>query len=93
MHAAKAAHAAAFRFANVAAMPLLLIPLLLLALVAGRIAFGIWQGWERWHATQASEWLAWQAGLFALGGLLLGHALATAWGLRARFRRWRRGNR
>lgn len=67
--------------------------LLLTALVAGRIAFGIWQGWERWHATQASEWLAWQAGLFALGGLLLGHALATAWGLRARFRRWRRGNR
>ena len=35
--------------------------------------------------------LAGQAGLIALGGLLLGHALAYAWGLRARLRRRRHG--
>jgi hypothetical protein len=65
------------------------LALLLTALVAGRIALGLWQGWERWHAASPGH-LAWRAGLFALAGLLLGHALAYAWGLRVRFGRWRR---
>lgn len=69
------------------------LALLLTGLVAGRIALGLWQGWEHWQApaSHSPAGLAGQAGLFALGGLLLGHALAYAWGLRARLRRWRRG--
>ena len=69
------------------------LALLLTALVAGRIALGLWQGWEHWQApaSPSPALLAGQAGLFALGGLLLGHALAYAWGLRARLRRRRHG--
>ena len=63
-----------------------------LGLLAG-IALGLWQGWEHWQApaSPSPALLAGQAGLFALGGLLLGHALAYAWGLRVRLRRRRHG--
>jgi hypothetical protein len=56
--------------------------------VAGRIAFGFWHAWQ-WTRSGANHasWLAQQGGLLAVGGLLLGHYLAYAWGLRARIRR------
>lgn len=54
-------------------------------LVAARIAFGLWRGWQLWHSGAGSvAWLDQQAGLLAVGGLLLGYYLAYTWGLRRR---------
>ncbi len=54
-------------------------------LVAARIAFGLLRGWQLWQADAASTvWLDQQAGLLAVGGLLLGYYLAYTWGLRRR---------
>lgn len=59
--------------------------LLLTTLVAARIALGFWQMLQRWQAAGSlPALLADHAGLFAVGGLLLGYALAYAWGLKRR---------
>ncbi|GHA79806.1 DUF1453 domain-containing protein [Cognatilysobacter bugurensis] len=52
----------------------------LTVLLAARIAMGLWQ---LAHAgdTGAVDWLARQAGLLAVGGLLLGHQAGYAWSL------------
>ena len=61
--------------------------LLLVTVVAARIALGLWQGWLHVQGGGAVPGLlADQGSLFALGGLLLGHYCAYAWGLR---RAWR----
>lgn len=59
--------------------------LLLALVVALRIALGLWQMVSRWgEASPLPEALGGHAGLFAAGGLLLGYALAYAWGLKRR---------
>jgi len=67
---------------------------LLLALtfaVAARIGFGVWHAWQGWSAgAHTAQWVQGQGGLVLVGGVLLGHYLAYAWGLRARLRRHRR---
>jgi hypothetical protein len=62
--------------------------LVLSVLVAARVLLGLWQLLQRWHAVEAAPpgALADHASLFAVGGLLLGYALAYAWGLRRRLR-------
>lgn len=59
--------------------------LALTVLVAARIAWGIAGAWQRWHGAVpgVGPW-AQQAGVFAAGGVLLGYALAQAWGLKRR---------
>jgi hypothetical protein len=60
----------------------------LTALIALRIAVGLFAGWERigTHAGSPASWA--QAGSWiAVGGVLLGYYLAYTWGLRARLRR------
>ena len=55
----------------------------LTALVAARIAAGLWLAWRDAGGTTVESWL--QAGsLFGVGGVLLGYYLAYTWGLRAR---------
>jgi hypothetical protein len=59
--------------------------LALTALVAARIAVGLWLAWRSAGAASSpiDAWL--QAGsLFGVGGVLLGYYLAYTWGLRAR---------
>lgn len=60
--------------------PNAVLVLALTVLLAARIAIGLWQ---LAHAgdTGAADWLARQAGLFAVGGLLLGHQTGYAWAL------------
>lgn len=59
--------------------------LLLALVVALRIVLGLWQLVSRWaEASALPGLLAGHAGLFAAGGLLLGYALAYAWGLERR---------
>ena len=61
--------------------------LLLTGVVAVRIALGMWQSCLHLDAGHASGGLLEQQGsLFALGGLLMGHYLAYAWGLRRALR-------
>lgn len=63
--------------------------LALTLLVAIRIALGAWQFAGRWlDLGQAAAWAALrdQASLFTVIGVLLGHYLAYAWGLRRRTR-------
>lgn len=71
--------------------PWLAAALVLLVLV--RLAAGVVDAWRRIGDQQALPWLPAfdHTTLFALGGLLLGHGLATAWGLRWRLPRGRRG--
>ena len=53
--------------------------------VAARIGYGLGHAWQLWQADAGHvAWLAQQANLLAVGGLLLGHYLAYAWGLRSR---------
>lgn len=57
--------------------------LALTLVVALRIGVGAWQAWLHLDAGHAVHGLLDRQGsLFALGGLLLGHYLAYAWGLR-----------
>lgn len=64
--------------------------LALALLVAARLLLGLWQMLQRWHvAAPLPSVLADHAGLFAVGGLLLGYALAYAWGLKRRLGRAR----
>lgn len=69
--------------------PNLWITLGLTLLVAGRVLISIVQlarqGMAWWH--DAPMDLDWHDGLVALAGVLLGHALVYAWGLRRRLRR------
>lgn len=59
--------------------------LALTLLLAGRIVLGAWLAWS--DAEVDGAWgLVSRAGLLAIGGVLLGHALATTWGLRHRVR-------
>ncbi len=61
--------------------------MVLVTVVALRIALGLFQAWLHLRGGGAgTSLLAQQDGLFALGGLLLGYYLAYAWGLR---RAWR----
>lgn len=59
--------------------------LALTGLVAARIALGLWQTLQRWHAIGVlPAVLADHASLFVVGGVLLGYYLAYAWGLKRR---------
>lgn len=61
--------------------------LLLTGAVAARILLGLWLGWRHLRSGQPAHGLLdSQGSLFALGGLLLGHYLAYAWGLRRALR-------
>lgn len=61
--------------------------LLLTLVIAVRIGLGVWQAWVHLDAGHAMGGLLQQQGsLFALGGLLMGHYLAYAWGLRRALR-------
>jgi hypothetical protein len=55
--------------------------------VAARIAYGLWH-LPLWHGDPThAAWLARQAGLLGVGGLLLGYHLGYAWALRWRLAR------
>ena len=65
--------------------PPTLLVLLLTALVAARIAAGVWLGLHRLHAVASlPPLLVDHASLFGVGGILLGYTLAYAWGLKRR---------
>ena len=54
-------------------------------LVAARLGFGLWRAGSCGDGGAGHEaWLAQQAGLLAVGGLLLGYYLAYTWGVRRR---------
>jgi len=55
-------------------------------LVLGRIAMGAWLAVADAPATGMTAWVT-RGGMIAVGGILLGYGLATAWGLRRRLRR------
>lgn len=55
-------------------------------LLAARLALGIWLAWRDAAGSDAWAWVT-RGGLLGVAGVLLGFALATAWGLRARMRR------
>lgn len=55
-------------------------------LVAGRIVAGLWLAWSDGPATGMAAWVT-RGGLIGVGGILLGYAAATAWGLRFRIAR------
>lgn len=55
-------------------------------LVAGRIVLGIWLAWSDEPAAGMAAWVT-RGGLIGVGGVLLGYALATTWGLRHRISR------
>ena len=57
-------------------------------LVAGRIAMGLWLVWSDGPDAGMSAWVT-RGGLLGIGGVLLGYATATAWGLRHRISRVR----
>ena len=56
-------------------------------IVAARIGYGLYRMEQAWVAGAHATWLAQQGSVLAVGGLLLGHYLAYAWGLRWRLRR------
>ena len=56
-------------------------------IVAARIAYGAVRAAQAWVAAEQAAWLGQQGSLLAVGGLLLGHYLAYAWGVRRRLRR------
>ncbi|KQY50425.1 hypothetical protein [Lysobacter sp. Root494] len=55
--------------------------------VAARISYGLYRMEQAWAGDVHAAWLVQQGSVFAVGGLLLGHYLAYAWGLRWRLRR------
>jgi hypothetical protein len=61
--------------------------LALTLVVAGRIAYGLLRMQQAWAADAHAAWLSQQGTVLAVAGLLLGHYLAYAWGLRRRIRR------
>ena len=63
--------------------------LALTTLVALRVLAGLWRAWGTLMAPATASYAAYDAGLWTgVAGLLLGYGFATAWGLRARLRRW-----
>lgn len=63
------------------------LALVLTLVVAARIGYGLYRMEQAWAAGAHATWLAQQGSVLAVGGLLLGHYLAYAWGLRWRLRR------
>lgn len=61
--------------------------LALTLVVAARIGYGLYRMEQAWIAGVQAVWLSQQGGVLAVGGVLLGHYLAYAWGLRWRLRR------
>lgn len=61
--------------------------LLLALVVLARIGLGLWQLLSRWQHSELPVLLAGHASLFAAAGLLVGYALAYAWGLKRRLGR------
>jgi hypothetical protein len=61
--------------------------LALTLVVAARIGYGLYRMEQAWVSDIHAAWLAQQGSVLAVGGLLLGHYLAYAWGLRWRLRR------
>ena len=61
--------------------------LTLTLVVAARIGYGLYRMEQAWVAGAHATWLAQQGSVLAVGGLLLGHYLVYAWGLRWRLRR------
>jgi len=61
--------------------------LALTLVVAARIAYGLYRMEQAWAGDAHAAWLSQQGSVLAVGGLLLGHYLAYAWGLRWRLRR------
>lgn len=61
--------------------------LALTLVVAARVVFGLLRFGQAWAGDAQAAWLAQQGGMLAVGGLVLGHYLAYAWGLRRRLRR------
>lgn len=61
--------------------------LALTLVVAARIGYGLYRMEQAWVADAHAAWLSQQGSVLAVGGLLLGHYLAYAWGLRRRLRR------
>lgn len=55
-------------------------------LLAARVVMGAWLAWRDAAGSDTLQWLT-RGGLLGVAGVLLGYALATAWGLRARMRR------
>lgn len=55
-------------------------------LLAARIAIGLWLAWRDVAGSDAWAWVT-RGGLLGVAGVLLGYAVATAWGLRARVRK------
>ena len=60
--------------------------LALTLVVAARIAYGLFRMEQAWAADAHAAWLTQQGSVLAAGGLLLGHYLGYAWGLRRRIR-------
>lgn len=59
--------------------------LALTAIVAARIAYGLWHVAALWDAGEShADWVQRQGSLLAVGGLLLGYHAAYLWGLRRR---------
>lgn len=54
-------------------------------LLAARIVIGFWLAWSEGPATGSWGWIT-RGGLLGVGGVLLGYALATGWGLHLRRR-------
>ena len=61
--------------------------LALTLVVAARIGYGLYRMEQAWVADAHASWLAQQGSVLAVGGLVLGHYLAYAWGLRRRLQR------
>ena len=55
-------------------------------LLAARIALGLWLAWSDGVAPGTTTWIT-HGGVLGVGGVLLGYALATAWGMRFRLAR------
>ena len=67
--------------------PSRLLALMLSVVVAARIAYGLWRGWQTWQSSpDTTSWVAaiGIAGSMAAGALLLGYYLAYAIGVRVR---------
>lgn len=54
--------------------------LVMSVLLAARIVMGVWLAWSDGPAAGMWGWIT-RGGLLGVGGVLLGYALATAWGL------------